>query len=157
MVRARLVASVPALARAEGWATAKERGALTIVHGDREVEVALVEQPKVGNLVFYLAECPGCGRLARDLLERDGQLGCRRCLRVLHPDQALSGSRWNRRVVRPVRQISRLNARLGRRDLDRNHRRRLRRRRRRLLQQVEQELAQRQLDLHAGLALAWTP
>jgi len=151
------VASLPALARSDGWAATKKNRAFTIVHGDGQVDVSIVEQHKVGHLIFYFAVCPACGHMARDLVERDGKLGCRSCLRVLHPDQALSGSKWNRLVVRPARQLARIDERLQRRDLDRNHRRRLRRRRQRLLRQVEEELAQRQLDVVAKLAAIGFP
>lgn len=151
MPAAELVAAVPDLAKSEDWISIKKQGVVILEHHDAQVDVAIAAQAtKVGNLRFFV--CPRCGRRCRDLFSGE-QLGCRRCLRVRHPDQALSGSRWNRRVVRPARQVARIDERLLRRDLDRNQRRRLRRRRQRLLRLVEGELGQRQLDLRAALAL----
>jgi hypothetical protein len=143
-----LLASVPTVAKSATWSRAKRDGVVTLSIDEGTLEVQLEgQETQVGRLRFFV--CPGCGRRCRDLFRRDEETGCRKCLRLLYPDQRLGSSRWDRFVVRPARQISRINHRLEHSGLDRNHRRRLRRRRSRLLQQLENELGQRQLDMRA--------
>ncbi len=126
---AELLLSIPELAKTPSWSEIKEAGVVAVEVGDQLHELKLVARPtKIGRL-FNLV-CPRCSARRRDLMiGDDGTIGCRGadCLRLRHPDQLLSPSA--RQVVRPARQIQRINARLEKPGLDRNLRRRLRRRR----------------------------
>lgn len=104
------------------------------------------QKTKIGHLYFWL--CPKC-RARRKFLWwnlDNGEIGCRGagCLRILYPDQQLSNSPINKKVVIPSRQIRRVEARLAQRGLDKNGRRILHRRKKKLLRQMEQALAERE-------------
>ena len=137
--------SIPDLARTAAWGSIRaDQKVVVAVAPGMETVIELSARPtRLGQLYHLL--CPRCGSRRRDLYLRDAELACRKCHRILHPDQRLSSSRWNRDVTRPCRQISRIDARLSRSGLDRNLRRRLRRRRARLLEQVQSTLARRRI------------
>ena len=139
-----LALSMPQLARSPAWPEIKARKSVVAKIGDLHVEVDLAEQPtKIGKLRFLI--CPSCGRRVRDLFLKGGTgPSCKKCLRILHPDQQLGGSKNDRDVVIPARQIKRIELRLEKGGMDRNARRRLRYRRRKLLAAVHEALRARQ-------------
>ena len=113
------------------------------------VRVRRVKTPMPCSM--WLLLCPVCRRQCRELHTiGGGELACRVCARVRHPDQRTSGSECGR-IQRCAQQIRRLEARLARRGPDRVTRRRLRRRRQRLLFHLAGVLAGRRIRLSASL------
>jgi len=162
---ASLVTSVPALARSPGWSQIKEELEVQVPLEDHQVALRLTARPTATGRFYYLV-CPCCDRRCRDILVKcckeatrpssgprvgsEAQIGCRICLRIRHADQMVPRSMWGREVVRPTRQIRRIEQKLARPGPDRNTQRRLRRRRRLLLQRVEQELRRRQVEMQGA-------
>jgi hypothetical protein len=152
-----LVVSVQALARLASWPEIKHRGAITVTLNGQTTTVNIVAvRNKLGGALRYVT-CPTCRRpRCRDLFTHDGHIGCRRCLRAggrllfRHEDQLL-GTKWEREIVRPARQIDRIKARLEHRGLPRPVRRRLRRRRERLVARLTAALALRQSGMEHEL------
>ena len=72
---------------------------------------------------------------------------CAKCLKILHPDQRLGGSKRDKTVVIPARQIKRIEQRLKKGGLDRNARRKLHRRRKQLLAGLQAALADRRREI----------
>ena len=144
-----LAVSVLQLARSPEWAQIRAADSMEIAISGRRVLVRLVQQ-RTGGGRFVFFVCPRChARARRDLYVSDGELGCRGCLR-LETDARLAGPRsWDRQVVLPSRQITRITE-LLQHPMPWNARRRLLRRRARLLRQVETALAARRLRLSEG-------
>ena len=142
-----LAVSMPQLAQSRAWSEIKKQKSVFVKIGDVHLKVDLAEQPtKIGKLRFLV--CPSCGRRVRDLmLHRGAGPSCKKCLKILHPDQRLGGSSRDKTVVIPSRQIKRIERRLEKGGLDRNTRRRLRRRRKKLLAGLQAALAERREKL----------
>lgn len=140
--------TIAALALHARWAELKRRDALQVNVNGTTIHVSMVTVPSKIGAMRYLV-CPHCSHRRRSLFLCAGpSLACRLCIGLRHPDQTL-GTRWERDVIRPVRQLRRLDARLARTGLGRVKRRRLRRRRARLLVRLAQGLAVRQLTAAA--------
>ena len=142
---------MPKLARSPAWSEIKARKSVVAKIGDVHVEVDLAEQPtKIGKLRFLI--CPGCGRRVRDLFMRRGAgPACKKCLKILHPDQKLGGSKVDKMIVIPSRQIKRIERRLEKGGMDRNARRKLQRRRKKILANLQTALAERRRKI-GGMA-----
>ncbi|MCA9671398.1 MAG: hypothetical protein KC503_37630 [Myxococcales bacterium] len=138
----RLVLRIQDLAGRDDWSDIKKASAAVIDVDGQSHQLQLVgHETQVG--VFRYLECPSCGRRCRHLYQRDKEIGCRICLRIRHPNQRLSSSRWSREVVLPARQLAAVIAELEHEGLDTNHRRRLRRRKNKLIDRIQQELRRR--------------
>jgi hypothetical protein len=139
------------IVRTPGAGAMLAAGTVTVKIGDiyAPVRVRRVKTPMPCSM--WLLLCPVCRRQCRELHTMDdGNLGCRVCAKVRHPDQRASGSELGR-IQRCAQQIRRLEARLAGRGPDRVTRRRLRRRRQRLLLHLAGALACRRICLCASL------
>ena len=133
-----LVVSVIELVDRPDWEQIRLASTITVEVGARKVMIQLVRQQNACGALLRL-QCPECRARRRDLWLKDGRLGCRVCLRIR---TGVSGTRWNREVLRPARIVQRIENRLQQ-PMPWNARRRLVRRRARLLRQVQMTLAAR--------------
>jgi len=137
------------LARASGGHALLDGGAVMVKVGDLSATVRVRQVKTPIGCSMWLLVCPLCRRQCRQLHAMpDGQLGCKDCAHVRHPDQRLPDSESGR-MQKLVHQIQRLDARLAQRGLDRTPRRRMRRRKRRLLAQLATILTKRRSRLQA--------
>jgi len=144
-----LALSIPALARTAGWRAIKKTLQVTITVETEEVTIDLAARPTPTGHLYHLV-CPACGARRRDLYLKESLMGCRGCLKILYPDQTLSSSSWNRQVVRPARQVARIEGRL-KGTPDGETRRRLESKRRHLVDAINAALGERELRMEIML------
>jgi len=148
---AKRILTIKELSETDAWITARETGAVEIEVEGESFSIILASRPTPIGRYFYLV-CPGCSSRRMHLYAEDGRVGCRGCLKPLHPTQALPSSSWHRKVVRVALQLDQLDRRLNKGGIERNIRRRLRRRRARLARQLEAVLHERMEKLEATAA-----
>ena len=148
---AKRILTIKELSETDAWDTAREAGMVEVRLDDQLVFVELISRPTPIGRYFYLI-CPKCSSRRLHLYADGDRVGCRGCLKLLHPTQALPSSSWHREVVRVALQLNQLDRRLNKSGLERNLRRRLRRRRARLAQQLAETLQERLEKLEATAA-----
>ena len=139
---AKRILTIKELSETDAWDTARGIGAVEIEVDGENFSIKLASRPTPIGRYFYLV-CPGCSSRRMHLYAEGSRVGCRGCLKLLHPTQALPSSSWHREVVRVALQLDQLDRRLKKGGIERNLRRRLRRRRARLAQQLKAALQER--------------
>jgi len=148
---AKRILTIKELSKTDAWDTARETGALEIDVEGKIVPIKMTSRPTPLGRYFYLV-CPRCSSRRLHLYADGDRVGCRGCIKILHPTQALPSSKWHRQVVRVALQLDQLDRRLNKGGLERNLRRRLRRRRVRLARRLETALQERMEKLEATAA-----